>query len=327
MRSSRRLDYHLRMRFVVPLLFVLASSACTKTGSQVCPSQDRPSARSEVNAVLVPATNEIYALDGQGARTPVDELWRWSFGACGGWAHLQPLMTPAPRANYAAAFDDSRHRILYIGGDGANDVWAFDTDALTFTELVTVGTPPIVAGAEVAAYDAQHDRVVYAGVETYTLEFGTSDQGQWVFANGTSLQAPASGAVDPTREMLVARDGAGLHGFRFLTSAWQDITMSGDVPPVGAAIVWDDFDKAVLAVADRVYVGTLDANGTAAVFAALESTTNDPPPRILFAVAVSGNTLWLSGGVNATGCTLDDLWTLDLTTRVWTNVWPATTCM
>ena len=316
------------MRFAVPLLCALVSSACTKTGTQICPSQDRPSARSQLTAVLDPTTNEIYALGGEGARLPFDELWRWSFGACGGWAHLMPPdPTPGPRASYAAALDDSRHRIVYIGGAGSNDVWSFDLDKLAFTKLATVGTAPIVNSSAVAAYDAMHDRIVYAGVETYTLEFAGSEQGQWVFANATSLSPPASSTVDPTRGMMVARDGTGLHGFRFLTSAWQDIAMTGDLPPTGAAIVWDDYDKAVLAVADRVYVGTLDANGSSAAFMALANSTNDPPPRTSFALAVSGNVLWLSGGVTAASCNLDDLWTLDLTTRVWTNVWPATTCM
>ncbi|MGZ3425565.1 MAG: Kelch repeat-containing protein [Polyangia bacterium] len=314
------------MRFAVPLLLALASSACTKTGTQVCPSPDRPSARSQLTAVLVPTTNEIYAFGGIGDRPlPFDELWRWSFGACGGWVHLQPDMTPGPRSNYAVALDDSRHRIVYI--NAGSDVWALDTDKIGFSKLLTTGTAPAANSFAVGAYDAMHDRIVYAGIETYTLDFAGSEQGQWSFAAAMSLSPPASGAVDPTRGMLIARDQVGLHGFRFLTSAWQEIAMSGDVPPVGSTLVWDDYDQALLALADRVYVGTLDGNGTNAVFAVLENTTNDPPPRTLFTAVVSGNTLWLWGGVTAANCTLDDLWTLDLSSRIWTNVWPATTCM
>src|SRR4051812_40590801 len=89
--------------------------ACTKTGPQECPSLQHPSARSEVTAVLVPATNQIYALGGQGAQLPLDELWRYSFGACGGWTRLVLPSSPGPRANYAAALDTKRSRILYIG--------------------------------------------------------------------------------------------------------------------------------------------------------------------------------------------------------------------
>lgn len=323
------------MRLVVAAVaLVAAASACTKTGPQMCPSLERPSARSAVDAVLVADTNQIYALGGQGAELPIDELWRYSFGACGGWTRLVLASSPGPRANYAAAFDDMRSRILYIGGASAgpdgggpiNDVWALDTNRLTFTRLATVGNPPPVAAAEVAAYDAMHDRVVYAGIETYTLEFGGSDQGQWVFTDATSLRAPASGVLDPVRSLLLVLDPGGLHGFSLLTSTWHDLAVAGDVPQPGAELAWDARGGQLVAVADGVTIGELDANGSAVGFTAL-ATTNAPPPRRSFALAISGAQLWLSGGVTAAGCTLDDLWTLDLDSAAWTNVWPATTCL
>jgi len=321
----------MRPAFVaVPLVAALALAACTKTGPQACPSLERPSARSQVDAVLVPDTNQIYALGGAGPQLPLDELWRYSFGACGGWTRLVLPSSPGARANYAATLDSMRSRIIYLGGGGSptNDVWALDTNRLTFTKLAAVGTPPVQAASEVAAYDVQHDRVVYAGIETYALEFGGSEQGQWVFVDGTSLQAPAYGVLDPTRALMLVLDVAGLHGFSFLLSTWRDLTMSGDVPPAGAELLWDDAAAQLLAVASdgSVYRGSLDANGSSAVFTAV-STTNAPPPRRAFAVAVSGTTLWLSGGLTPSGCTLDDLWTLDLDSLAWTNVWPATTCM
>jgi len=319
------------MRLAFVFAAALAAAACTKTGPQMCPSLERPSARSAVNAVLVPATNQIYALGGLGAQLPIDELWRYSFGACGGWTRLVLASSPGPRANYAAAFDDMRSRIVYIGGgssgDGGptNDVWALDTNGLTFTKLAAVGNPPPIAEAEVAAYDGMHDRIVYAGIETYTLELGASDQGQWVFADATSLVAPASGVLDPIRSLLLVLDVNGLHGFSLLTSTWRDLAVAGDVPQPGAQLAWDALGGRLVAVADVVTIGELDANGGAAAFTTM-ATTNAPPPRRGFAVAISGSIVWLSGGVTASGCTLDDLWTLDLDSAAWTNVWPATTC-
>jgi Kelch motif protein len=316
------------MRLALAAVFVLplAAAACTRSGAQQCPSLARPSARSEVDAVLVPATNQIYALGGQGPNAPIDEMWRYSFGACGGWTHLALASTPGPRAGYTAALDNMRDRIVYIGGAATNDLWALNTDDLTFTKLAPTGNPPVVAKAEIAAYDDMNDRIIYAGIETWALQFGNSDQGQWVFNDPTSLQAPASGALDPTRSLLIALDNVGMHAFNLLTSTWHDVAMSGEVPPAGAVLVWDDVGEDMIAVADSVYVGEFDALANLATFAAL-ATTGDPPPRTSFAAAVTGNTLWLSGGVNAAGCTLDDLWTLDLTSKAWTNVWPATTCM
>jgi hypothetical protein len=314
----------------LPLLLACTAAVavgCTKTGPpQQCPSQLRPSARSQVTAVLVPADNQIYALGGLGAQLPLDELWRYSFGSCGGWIHIVPATTtPGPRANYAAAFDDKRSRIIYIGGNGmTNDVWSLDTNRLFFTKLTPVGNPPIVAAAEVAAYDSMHDRVIYAGIETYSLDFSNSDDGTWTVVDGTSLMAPASATVDPTRSLMLALDGKGLHGFSFVTGTWRDL--AGTTPAAGAVLLWDDGGRRLLAVGDQVSTGALDANGTAVTFTPLP-TTNPPPPRTSSAAALSGTVLWLSGGVTSTGCTLDDLWTLELGTGAWTNVWPATTCL
>jgi hypothetical protein len=313
-------------RLAVVAVFALFASACTKTGPGQCPSVDRPSARSGVGAVLDPVTNQVYALGGLGAMLPIDELWRYSFNGCRGWSRLVLASSPGPRASYAAALDTMRRRIIYIGGDMHNDVWALDVDRLTFTKLAAVGNPPPVAASEVAAYDEMHDRIVYAGIETYTLEFGGSDQGEWVFADATSLRAPAAAAVDPTRSMLIAYDADKLRGFSFLTSVWQDIAIAGSAPAGGTPLVWDDLDQRMLAVGDDVEVLALDANATTASFTPLP-TTNAPPPRSGFALAMSGSVVWLFGGTNATGCTLDDLWTLETTTGVWTNVWPATTCL
>jgi Kelch motif/Galactose oxidase, central domain len=313
------------MRRLALALPALALAACTVTGTQQCPSQARPSARSDVAAVYVPTTNQIYALGGQGPLLPLDDLWRYSFGPCGGWLPLTLMPTPGPRAGYAAAFDSMRDRIVYIGGAATNDVWALDTDALSFGKLGTVGTSPTPAAAQLAAYDAEHDRVVYAGIETFALDFGMSDQGDWTFLDPTSLRAPASGALDPTRSLLVALDADGLHGFSLLTNTWHDITQSGDLPTTGAGLAWNGGTATLVAVADGVWIGTLDANGTSIAWQAL-SVTNPPPARSSFAVAVSGSELWLSGGITAANCTLDDLWTLDLGSAAWTNVWPATTC-
>ena len=319
----------MRLAFAVAFAAALAaaSGACTKTGPGQCPSLDRPSARSQVNAVLDPVTNQVYALGGLGPSFALDELWRYSFNGCRGWSRLVLASSPGARAGYAAALDTMRRRIVYIGGDMHNDVWALDLDRLTFTKLAAVGNPPPVAASEFAAYDAMHDRIVYTGIETYTLEFGGSDQGQWVFFDATSLTPPASAVVDPTRSMLVAYDADKLRGFSFLRSQWQDIAIggAGGAPPGGTPLVWDDLNLRILAVGDGLATLALDANATTATFTPIP-TTDAPPARSDFAVAMSGQLLWLFGGVTAPTCALDDLWTLDTTTDAWTNVWPATTC-
>jgi hypothetical protein len=311
------------MRWIAALLLV---AGCGVQGPpRQCPSPLRAPARSQVTPVLVPTTNQVYVLGGQSATGPLDELWRWSFGSCGGWERLTLASSPGPRAGYAAAFDDSRHRIVYIGGGGTNDVWALDTDRLTFTKLAPTGTPPVAAVDELAAYDAMHDRIIYAGVESWTLDFSGSEQGQWIFADPFTVQPPAASTVDPTRSLFLVLDAVGLHGYSLLTSTWRDLTVHGDVPPAGARLVWDSAGKQLIAVADGTFIGALDANGNSATFTAM-ATTGDPPARTGFALAISGDQLWLFGGVTAAGCPLDDVWTLDLSSGAWSNVWPATTC-
>lgn len=308
------------------LLFALLAAGCTVDGGPVdCPSKQRATGRSAVDAVLVPATNQIYALGGKTATGPVDELWRWSFGSCGGWSRLTTASTPGPRAGYAAAYDDRRNRIVYIGGAVTNDAWALDADKLTFTNLATVGSKPAFLAGEVAAYDSMHDRIIVAGVGTWSIDFGTSDQGLWTNIDTRTVQSPASVTVDPTRSLMLVFDPGGLRGFSFSTGTWQDVRMQGDLPTAGAKLLWDGFDKQLVSVDVHVATGVLDAAGSTAVFTTLP-TTNDPPLRADPAVAISGEILWLFGGVDGNGCALDDVWQLDLASGAWTNVWPATTC-
>lgn len=312
------------MRSLLPLLLVVG---CTVDGGPIdCPSKQRASGRSATEAVLVPATNQIYVLGGKSGGTALDDLWRWSFGSCGGWNRLTTASSPGARADYAAAFDDRRSRIVYVGGAKSNDVWALDTDKLTFSNLVAVGSAPAFIAGQVAAYDDMHDRVIVAGVGTWSIDFGTSDQGLWTSIDKRTVQAPASAVVDPTRATMLVFDPGGLRAFSFLTATWSDVRMQGDIPTAGAKLLWDGVGKQLIAVDVKVATGVLDALATSAVFTTLP-TTNDPPLRADPAVAVSGELLWLFGGVDGNGCALDDVWQLDLSTGAWQNVWPATTCL
>lgn len=312
-----------RMRWLLGCALI---AGCTVRGGPItCPSPLRPAARSQLTPVLVAATDQIYALGGANDMHPIDDLWRWSFGSCGGWQPLSLASSPGPRAGYAAAFDDKRQRILYIGGTGATqDVWALDTDRLIFTKLQAVGTPPPPAAVELAAFDSLHDRVIYVGVETFALDFTGSDQGQWRLVAGSSATAPASATVDPTRSLMLILDGAGLHGFAFYTGTWRDLTVGGDAPTAGARLAWDVTGARLLAIGDGVWAGALDANGTAVAFTRL-AISGAPPPRSDFAAVVSGDRVWLFGGANAR-CSFDDVWQLSLSTNAWTNLEPATSC-
>jgi hypothetical protein len=306
---------------------VTGAAGCgTGPGPAQCPSTLRAPGRSDFHPIMLPAANRIYVLGGQGSTQTFHDLWVWSFGACGGWTQLPTSSSPGPITGYAAALDTMRNRILYVGGQETNDVWSFDTDLATFTQLAPAGVAPVVAPAELVAYDDLHDRLVYVGLESQTLEFSNTDLGQWQYLSQDALTPPADATVDPTRALLLVLDGAGLRGFHFISQTWEPapLTVSGDVPPAGARLAWDLNRGRLIAFADGVYTAMLDGNGTAATFARL-TTSNDPPARSAPGIAISGDLLWLFGG-RGRGCVFDDVWTMDLNSGAWQNVWPATTC-
>ena len=105
-----------------------------------------------------------------------------------------------------------RDRIIYIGGAQPPTTSGRSTPTRsTFTKLATVGTPPVAAASEIATYDAEHDRIVYAGIEHRQRSTSAgSDQGDWTFLDTTlAARAGASGVLDPTRSLLVALDNIG----------------------------------------------------------------------------------------------------------------------
>lgn len=314
-----------RMRWLALALATL-TAACTGHGGPppVCPSPLHPSARSDMTAVLVPDTDRVYLYGGRDANGPRGDLWLLTFGACGGWFELSPPSSPGPLAGYAAAYDSMRHRIVYIGGAGTNDVWSLDTDHLTFTKLATVGTPPVPTNAAVAAYDDMHDRIVWVGVETYELDFASSDQGQWRAVAGNSLTPPGSGTVDATRETLFLLDAKGLHAFPFLTSTWHDV--GGTVPPAGAQLAWDALFNLLLAVGSVVDDVTLDGNATTASFVPISDPANGPPgPRTGFTTVGGGDALFFFGGTNGS-CFFDDEWYFGFMDHAWLDQHAATSC-
>jgi hypothetical protein len=312
------------MRRLLALWLVLFAGGCGRHVVTQCSSTARPPARTDFTAVRVPATDHLFVFGGRAPLAAVAALWRWGFGACAGWLHLPFETTPGPRAGYAADFDDRRHRILYVGGAQANDVWALDTDRLAFEQLLAVGSAPVPAGAEVAAYDHDRDRLIVVGAGTFALDFSGSPDGLWRGLAADSAGLGAAAAVDPTRSLLLVWDDAGLRGFAFLTSTWRTLALSGALPPVPARLVWDGNRSRLLAVTGAVFAATLDGNGEAADFVRV-ATTGDPPPRAGFGVGISGDLLWLFGGSDG-ACVYDDVWTLDLNTGAWTNVEPATSC-
>src|SRR6185503_8718981 len=114
-------------RSALVLVLMVAGCGSNKAGSPdggdggACMSSAlRPSARKDIEAVLVPSTKQILIYGGDEApfdpnamaqpKQFVDELWRFDLG-CKTWEQLT-ANAPGPRAGYAAALDTKRNRMV-----------------------------------------------------------------------------------------------------------------------------------------------------------------------------------------------------------------------
>ena len=94
------------------------------------------------------------------------------------WARLDLADGPSPRGRHSMVFDSSRKRIYLFGGRFRpeeqmtglytmfNDIWAFDVNTDTWTQLETTGDGPSARGNTAMVYDDINDRLVLFGGST-----------------------------------------------------------------------------------------------------------------------------------------------------------------
>ena len=101
------------------------------------------------------------------------------------WARLDPTTAPPPRGRHDLVFDSSRKQMLMFGGrfrpegqnSGAytlyNDLWSFDVNTDTWTEIFATGDIPSGRTNSAMVYDAESDKVLLFGgsVSTSGLTF------------------------------------------------------------------------------------------------------------------------------------------------------------
>lgn len=233
---------------IFSLLFIGGCGANTAAGHSggdggACMSSAlRPSARKDVDAVLVPATRQILVYGGDQApfdpnamaqpKQLVDELWRYDLG-CKTWEQLS-ANAPGPRAGYAAAFDSKRNRMVLVGGLAGtgsapahtSDVWALDVTTLMWTQLQPSGTAPSARVGHRVIYDAGRDRLILVGGDTaaifgngivgdvWELDFAGSADGAWKQLSASnaagvpSARRDVSLAIDTTHQIAVMFGGA-----------------------------------------------------------------------------------------------------------------------
>ena len=165
------------------------------------------------------------------------------------WARLEPPSSPSARGRHQMTFDRSRKQILLFGGrfrpEGAsgnytlfNDLWAFDVNTDTWTQLPTMGDTPSARGNSAMLYDDINDRVLLFGGSTspnglsfapqndlYRLDLDTNT---WTRIQSTSTNMPEARlfhglAMDGPLNKLILYGGGDANAFvgPFINDVWS----------------------------------------------------------------------------------------------------------
>ena len=146
-----------------------------------------PTGRGEQAAVYDPCNRRIVLFGGNdfqpeecrdsGPKRFQGDTWVYSLEH-DNWARLDLADGPSPRGRHSMVFDSSRKRIYMFGGRYRpeeqmtgnytmfNDVWAFDVNTDTWSQLVTTGDGPSGRGNTAMVYDDINDRLVLFGGST-----------------------------------------------------------------------------------------------------------------------------------------------------------------
>jgi len=213
------------------------------------------------------------------------------------WRQLEPSgITPTPRSNASLIYDPIGHRLIAFAGRSSagdlNDLWSFDIEAKTWTQLRPTGPLPAPRSTHNAVYDpATHQMLVWSGRLS-----GTFYNDVW--------------ALDLTN------------------NSWTQFEPEGPAPNTryGTGAIFDPNAMQLVTFAGFTDEGRFDDTWT---FKPTTSTwTNlglslNPGRRCLHTASYDpqGHRMIIYGGQRSGA--LGDLWSLDLHTRVWSELTPA----
>lgn len=174
------------------------------TWEQLSPVGVPPGPRQFATAVYDSLRDRMLVFGGAiGYGVASNELWELTLGGTPTWTLLAPGGTPpSPRAGSALIVDSARDRLVLFGGgvpgySTAQDTWTLPlAGAMTWSELITSGTPPDGYLGQGGAYDPVGDRLVAVSGLFYSTPVALS-LGDPVPA--WSPLVPVSGAQPPGR--------------------------------------------------------------------------------------------------------------------------------
>ena len=244
------------------------------------------------------------------------------------WSELEAV-GPAPREDHTWTVGPDRTAFLFGGRDGATafaDLWAFDLDSDSWTELDPGRGPAARFGHEATWVDGV-GLVIFAGQMGSTFF-----DDLWAFDPATTkwTELPGDGDRPVARYGTCAALGPDgrlwiSHGFTadltrfsdtraydFEAGAWTDETPAGDRPVERClhGCWWTDDGALMLYAGQTTGVTALGDRWTLAGGSWVEATEASPPDRNLYARARSDGATLLFGGQAVDGSFLGDLWLL-----------------
>lgn len=200
----------LKTAFVFALLCLNSSVIFSQSWTQLS-TTGTISARTNASAIYVSQQNKMYVFGGITAGGNVNELWeldlnsnRWSL------VPTTSALLPAPRATHICMYDSLQNRMLVWSGQGSvlyNDIWAFNFDDNTWTELFADGN---VFGAPLKRYGTA---TVFDPINRNVVNFaGFTTSGRfedtWRFNVGNSKWTNESNTTFPAKRCLTSQSFA-----------------------------------------------------------------------------------------------------------------------
>jgi hypothetical protein len=275
------------------------------------PAKNAPKPKGSEDASLIydPAGGRVILYGGKDdANLSVTETWAFDSGAWA-WSRITTNgKTPPASEDHTTIYDPAAHRMILYGGENGpttNKLWSLDLKTSTWKELANQQAPRRESHS--AVYDSRGKRMV-------------------VF-----------GGLDRTREDLYEVWAMDLDPASPTFEKWQEISVAeGRAPgridhvaiydPVKNRMVfhggWMKTRQGLLGDTWAFYFGETAA--TPGRWQKLDTQTAPPPRRHAVGVYDSDRNLFiLFGGQGRTNTPLNDVWALDLTRDVWTNITPA----
>lgn len=337
-----------------------ALDPATMVWTSLVTSGSAPSARSNHSAIFDSAGGRMLVFGGFNGTTVLNDLYALDATTLQ-WTSLSPSGTPPEARQGAVAVYDPVHRALVLfGGAGGStpflsDVWSLDLATLAWSPVVT---PESGASAPAGRSDCAGDldlvrlQLIVAGGRTGPSTYATDAwtlslyNHHWTQSVNTAAfgRANAAGVVTRRDDRFLLVNG--VNGSGTLSDAWLlDLTAntSALVPPPGTVpsnrldyfFTSDDANQRILLFGG--WLGTTKATAMndlyqltypSAASQGMQWTqltqTNAPAPRYGIASVIDPprNRVLLFGGANQVTFTSNDLWAMDLTTRVWVQLTP-----